>query len=536
MIKKFFVVLFIICSVWGGDIVVSNDKEYYIYEDNSIKIIFAKEYKKHIKTIIELSKKINNNYSTSFGFRLNKKLTITLASSKNQIINAFATPILNDLVMMYGSGSVMGDYFSSKSWLKTLLVHEISHIYQMEAKKEQVSKTLNKTLGNNFMPIFPLVPIPLFTFPNILLPTLTVEGNAVLNESRFNNGGRLYSGRARALFYTLLKDNKLNYTRLRNDHLLFPFTEEKYIVGGYFMAYLSLKYGVDKVNRFFITHSKHYINPFLISSSFVDTFHITYKMAVEEFLNFFRKEADNLQELNGKILDTALSYGGINKVDGKIFISYSNLKERTKILTYNNSTTIKQDRWLLGKPFLINKQLYTLSSYNYLDKIEFGLYDKNIHQKANTGSKYILDIKGDDYLYFDLKDSFDEAKLYLNNHFIDYISSNAIMDKDKNIYYFKQNKNSRVLYKNQKQLFSIGGYYGFVVDVIEDTIYFIANSRYGSTLYSFSKNQIQRLSSADNIIDAKMINKKPILPSKKELGENTRSRSAKLRIVERVYG
>ena len=32
----------------------------------------------------------------------------------------------------------------------------------------------------------------------------------------------------------------------------------------------------------------------------------------------------------------------------------------------------------------------------------------------------------------------------------------------------------------------------------------------------------------------KLINKKPILPSDKELNENSRSRSAKLRIVERV--
>ena len=32
----------------------------------------------------------------------------------------------------------------------------------------------------------------------------------------------------------------------------------------------------------------------------------------------------------------------------------------------------------------------------------------------------------------------------------------------------------------------------------------------------------------------KLINKKPILPSDKEIGENSRSKSAKLRIVERV--
>ena len=32
----------------------------------------------------------------------------------------------------------------------------------------------------------------------------------------------------------------------------------------------------------------------------------------------------------------------------------------------------------------------------------------------------------------------------------------------------------------------------------------------------------------------KLVNKKPILPSKKELEENSRSRSAKLRVIERI--
>jgi len=32
----------------------------------------------------------------------------------------------------------------------------------------------------------------------------------------------------------------------------------------------------------------------------------------------------------------------------------------------------------------------------------------------------------------------------------------------------------------------------------------------------------------------KLVNKKPIIPSKKELAENSRSASAKLRIIERI--
>ena len=62
-----------------------------------------------------------------------------------------------------------------------------------------------------------------------------------------------------------------------------------------------------------------------------------------------------------------------------------------------------------------------------------------------------------------------------------------------------------------------------------------------------SKNIFKKYSEVDELLKGekdipeeykpliKIINKKPILPSAKELAENSRSASAKLRIVERIW-
>ena len=104
------------------------------------------------------------------------------------------------------------------------------------------------------MPVFGL---PIFIMPNILLPTFMLEGNAVLNESLYNNGGRLHNHRFKALVYMLAKDGKITANTLINDNLEFPYGEAKYIVGWFFMKYLYEQYGLSKVNQFFLHHSKH---------------------------------------------------------------------------------------------------------------------------------------------------------------------------------------------------------------------------------------------------------------------------------------
>ena len=89
--------------------------------------------------------------------------------------------------------------------------------------------------------------------------------------------------------------------------------------------------------------------------------------------------------------------------------------------------------------------------------------------------------------------------------FYEVVSSTAMFDKEGSIYYFKQNGKTRELYKNKKLIYKFDGYFGKVVDIVDGDIYFIANSKSGSTLYKYSDQKLFRSSSYDNIVDAIII-------------------------------
>ncbi len=61
------------------------------------------------------------------------------------------------------------------------------------------------------------------------------------------------------------------------------------------------------------------------------------------------------------------------------------------------------------------------------------------------------------------------------------------------------------MYKNKKEIFRFDGYYSKVVDIVDEEVYFIANTQTGSTLYKLKNNSIYKLNNNDNIIDAKII-------------------------------
>lgn len=88
------------------------------------------------------------------------------------------------------------------------------------------------------------------------------------------------------------------------------------------------------------------------------------------------------------------------------------------------------------------------------------------------------------------------------------------IDKDDNLYYFKQFGKTRILYRNKKPIYKYKGFYGIVSDVdSRGRIYFIANSKNGSTLYRYSRAKVTRVHEADNIIEAKLVNDKMVLLS-----------------------
>ena len=55
-------------------------------------------------------------------------------------------------------------------------------------------------------------------------------------------------------------------------------------------------------------------------------------------------------------------------------------------------------------------------------------------------------------VYFDVFSSYSEPQLYVDGVFYDRVNSSVIVDKNDNLYYFKQEGKTRTLYKNRTPL------------------------------------------------------------------------------------
>lgn len=512
--KTIFIILLFISNLYS--LAVTSDDNYKIYKSERYTIIYTPSFEKEAKKIKENIEEYLEKQNKSYGFSFDEPIFISLISPNIELTNAFSTQIPFNETLLYSGGVQRLDYFSSNSWLDTLIYHEISHNYQLNAKNNEVSQNLHKYLGNNLLPLF--VPIPLFTLPNLLIPTALLEGNAVLNESIHQNGGRLYNGRFKALTNLLILHNKMDKTRFINDHMDFPYGEEKYIVGGYFMLYLANKFGVDKVNRFFLEQSSHFINPLIVNDTFSKHFGDSFDNLFYYFLQETKKAAKDFHTLeDNSFISSSKKEIYLNKQNKNIYFLSNNKITKPQLNIYNiktNTLDTQIGNYLNGKVFKTDDKYYT-SAQTYIKStlLKNGLFDKDRYIKEDTSGKVIQDIFEGHQLYFDVKNSFDTPNLYLNGVFYDSANSSALFDDKGNIYYFKQEKENRVLYKNKKRVFSFKGYFSKPVDIKDDTIYFIANSKQGSTLYKYD-GKIKRVSNYDNIIDAKLLdNKKALIVS-----------------------
>lgn len=490
---------------------ISSDDDYYIYSTDNYNLIYTKNNQQEANFVASNLDNLIQFYNELYNFQFDEKLNISLISNKIQIANAFSTQIPLNETVFYNNGSLYIDYFSSKNWLNTLLLHEISHSYQLNAKVN-ISKNLKQVFGNNGMPIF-ISFIPLFTFPNLLLPNFFLEGNAVLNESSFNNGGRLYSGEAKALVNDIML-NSSNLAQIINTTNNFPYGQSAYLIGGYFWQYLANIYGLQNVNKFFIANAKHYINPFLYNKTFYNLFGISLYQALYNFIYFTRENNSNFIKNTKNIIAQSKQKIFLTKQDNNIYFLTSNLEQTPILHTISKDKISSQTIDLLnGRVFKLNNKFYSNSSY-FVDVSDFksGLFDANHIVLQNSIGKNIFAIKDQHQLYIKVG-KFNQNQLFYDDKFISNINSSAILDQNNNIYYFKQIKNKRVLYKNQKPLLEFDGYYSKVADIDGNTIYFIANTQYGSGLYCLEDGIVYRVSKYDNIIDMKILNHKYYIES-----------------------
>ena len=200
----------------------------------------------------------------------------------------------------------------------------------------------------------------------------------------------------------------------------------------------------------------------------------------------------------------------------EVFFLTSDFKSVPVLRIFNKKTqkwTEKKSDLPLGKVFKISGVYYARSSQEVEPHtIHYSLFSEGSYSNKKFESKYVQDFQDNKTLYIDPKNNIDGFKLYLDDSLYSRVHSNALFDKNGNIYFFKQNNKIRTLYKNKRLLFSYKGYYGSLLEIDKDgIIYFTGSSLYGSSVYQYKNGQILRSVSSDTVIQAKKINSKEFI-------------------------
>jgi len=481
----------------------------FITRYKNLEYIYSKD--RDIADIAKFQSKVIDIYTKEFGFKLDDKLYVILNSNSNQLANAISTQIPLNSQFLYNGGATYIDYFCFNSWGKNLIIHETSHNFQLNPKENIISKTAHKIVKNS--PFTYIAGFPIFPIPNIMINPFILEGNAVLNESRFGNGGRLYSGYALAELIELAKSNKITPNLMYNITLNFPYGEKSYLIGGFFQKFLADRYGIKRVNSYFKRYSKQTI-PLYVNNTFKIHFGEDFKTLLREFVEDIKKRHIGYKRAKGeKLIDTQIYVPMNRSSNGNILFLVGNFRDYPYIASFNGEKLkLKKGSFKIGEVFKIDGKYYTKSTAQTSPtKIEFGLFnDKGYIKKGTEGRAIEGFLSNGEVVYFDIDKSFNRPQIYIDGIFYDSANSSVFIDGD-SIYYFKQSKNIRTLYKNREGIFKYRGYYGFITDIRGDNIYFIAPTKNGSGIYLFNGKEIKRALEGDNIIDFKLIDNKKAL-------------------------
>jgi len=495
-----------------GGAVVPNDKTYYIHKQDNIEIIYTKGNAPFAKHTSKIEPSIHAEYEKLFDWKLDERLSVGLISDHNQIANGFSTQFPNNRQINYLGGTSFVDYFTTTSWLDTLLYHETAHNYQVNVKSSSVSQGLHSIFGNgSFI-------IPTFTLPNLTENSFMLEGNAVLNESWHGNGGRLYSGRFYAQTLLQAKAGKIKPGEVYNSKVEFPYGEIVYIQGGFYNLYMAQNYGLKSINSYFKHHSEDWLWPFFTNASMAQAAGVDFETSVESFSEAYKKIAESQKLASGELVASSQFFYQMNSDKDEIFFltneSGARAPELVRINKKDKSISKKRDSYSASKLIKIDGKFYTQTSANTsATKITQGLFDNNKFIKEGTESKMVQGyLRDKTEVYFDVTLSCSQPQLFIGDKFYAQVNSSVYIDKNDNLYYFVQNAKKRTLYKNKTPLMSLNGYYGFVNDVdSEGGIYFISNTKYGSSLFMLKDSKVSRVSDADNVIEARLINDDEVL-------------------------
>ena len=490
----------------------SSDLQYYIHKNPDFSFIFSENFlqEQEFQLIYNKLQYYNQIYTKSFQIKLKEIPSYIFASSRNQMSNGLTSgsPLK---VIFFPTGVDLITKMAITNWTDTLIAHEMVHVYQIGQVSNSIRFFLSIFKSSNVI----FIPWPIFLNVNMGMSSFFLEGHATFSESLHAYGGRLYSGYTRALVFSQIKHrfkttDQFIRNYLINTTLKHFATEQHYYHGAYFFSFLREKYDSTQIDSIFSRHAEHFIIP-LSFLSIKDTFQFSFKTTfenlvhqyIQKFLPLAKKQnqSEEKEEFRSRICPA------FNQDEDSIFFLTSHLTGPPILRTLNK----KNGEWKkeiklfsTGKIFKIKNKFYVSASRQVSPtELTHGLFAEGMYLEKYK-SQSLQDLHEDNWLSIDTTNNTNGFNLLLNGKFYSKTHSTAFFGPNGDIYFFKQEKDQRILYKNKQPLFQFRGFYGKPVEVTtEGTVYFTAASPYGSSLFSWTKEKgIHRLSNSDVIIDA----------------------------------
>ena len=522
LISRLRVYLILLCTALIGlgtplqaSVVVPSDENYKDLHDHGFEFIFSDQHQDLIPDMIHYNRYFTQVYQQTFQWQLDQTTSLAITSGRNQNTNGFATvsPFLE--TVWFPGGSAINERYAFNSWLYILMAHESAHLYQLNTKPP-MSRIVHWLTGN---PTAAFFIVPVFVHPNVLAPTFFLEGNATFNEAQYGLGGRLYSGEFRALTLNLVKNKRLEPHRIFNDHIDFPFGDEKYAVGMYFQNYLSKDFSLQQINSYFNSHASYWYWPFMVNRTFNKHFGVDFYSIYNTFLTESMLKAEKQEVIQGRPIAKSLRYQKALRAKSSIYFLTHDLRSDPvlhKIQRATGAHSEKSVTYPFGRLFNYKGKMVSHTS-RVVDNekglsVLYGLFQKQAKPVYEVQGKIINDVRGKNILSIDPTTSLVTAQLSLNDQVIGDVHSQALFSDKGRVYYFKQEGEDRVLYQNRKELTRFKGFYSKVADIDDQgRVLFIGPSQFGSTLYRYSKDGIERMHPADTIVDATLMNNDQLL-------------------------
>ena len=489
-------------------------------------LIMSEEFTGFLDQWSEYKKRIDHHLSGAFErspyFRNNY---LFFSSPRWQIANATATVHPLPFVHIYPSGSTyFMDNLSLFSWPQDTLLHEMSHIYQMSqnTKLDRILWPFVPSLFFTFLPSPDLLNslgffISALSYRNMLLPSWILEGDAILIESLYGSGGRLFSGFVRAFVFSQIQEFSLK-------RLLKPYDDsfaylEKYLHGAYFFSYLHSQYGLEKIKKLFYESGRFVPLGFYgLNHALKRTFRKDLITLFEEYKLYYKDLAQKHKVSSAPALAKSKAYVPLNSDEKSVYFLISDSKSPSELIVFDKKTgavTKSQKKLPIGKVFYREGKYYSSASIKTSSSSrEYSLIKEDFKPIKKYNSQNVMDFYKDKAIAIDARQSHIGSSLIIDKVFYNTVDSSVLADLKGNLYYFKQEAEYRTLYQNKTPLVQFKSYFSYPVEVNTKEVYFIGATKYGSSLFVYKRGLgIYRLSASEAIVSARKLEGKRFLIS-----------------------